>query len=406
MNNNYLKPVGTQDLFGDVWSINENVFNIINNYRMKSCFQMIETPIFENKALFARDYLSEIVNKELYVFKDKGNRELALRPEMTASVARAILENKLLMPNEKKQLRFSYYAPVFRYERPQFNRYRQFRQYGFEIINSSLSDIFIVLTDIKNILNDLNIANYTLEINYLPKDTLQYCVDLSNYFKENNYDIGNRNVLRILDDKLALDLVKNAPSITNYLNSRERDRWNKILNTLNELNISYTINKNLVRGLDYYSGFVFEIKIDNLAFCGGGEYDNLFAIISKMMGYKQPISASCFGYAFGFERLVSLYMKNNQLNTSSKFANLFINLSDDEITGLKLTEKLKKNNQIMCIQAKSLKEAFKIAKWQFDRLIIYDNDKQIKIKSQNNNLEQVISLDEFEKGLNDKNLMF
>ncbi|AJC49871.1 histidine--tRNA ligase [Mesomycoplasma flocculare] len=320
-----LCPKGTYDLFGDNSKIFLNVRNIFFKLSEKFNFSYVETPIFEYSNVFeSTNEISDIVTKELYKFSDKSNRQLALRPEGTAPIMRAITQHKLAQ-NEKK---FFYFGPMFRYESPQKGRYRQFYQAGFEIINYKNKSLEFQVLEIiilaKEILKNLEITQFQLKINFLSnaKTRIEYARNLRAYFEKfidklepiSRSRIKN-NPLRILDDKIEAkkDFVKLAPKINTFWTNEDLDKFNLITTVLDKFQIAYKIDYNLVRGLDYYDDFVFEfIDTSNtlgtkLTLVGGGCYNNL----SLKFG---PDNLHNIGMAFGIERIIEI------LKTKSRFS--------------------------------------------------------------------------------------
>lgn len=279
-------------------------------------YKEIRTPIFEDVKLYTKSIgeTSDIVTKEFYNFKDKSDREIALRPEGTAGTIRAIVEEKLLLKSTIPTKVF-YYGPMFRYERPQAGRQRQFNQFGIEAVgNISIYDEIETILFAKTILNYCGVKNWKLEINNLGsiKSRLEWINDLKKYFKKYKKDLTedsikriDKNPLRILDDKVdgKKDFVINAPKLSTYLEIEEQDYFNIILNKLDILGIEYKVNETLVRGLDYYNDLIFEFisKSDKLkgqaTLIGGGKYNDLV----KLTGGPDVCGV---GFALGIERLL------------------------------------------------------------------------------------------------------
>ena len=277
----------------------------------------ISIPTYEQTELFTRSVgeSSDIVNKEMFSFLDKGGRNISLRPEMTAGVMRAIVTNKLYASD--LPLKLYYVGNVFRYERPQAGRYREFKQFGIECVgvNSYYLDAEAIIFGYNSLLM-LGFPKVILKINTIgDKESREnYKKALKEYFKpylESMCDDCKRryetNVLRILDCKSLEDqkIIKNAPKISDYLSDRAKDYFNHILAILDELQIEYEIDSSLVRGLDYYSEVVFEYHyvlengINLGALGGGGHYDDLLHEIGGP-------SLSSVGLAFGLERINTL----------------------------------------------------------------------------------------------------
>jgi histidyl-tRNA synthetase len=281
----------------------------------QAAYNEIRTPIFEATELFARGIgeATDIVGKEMYTFTDRGDRSLTLRPEGTAGVARSFIENKLFAQGGVQRL--WYMGAMFRYERPQAGRQRQFHQLGVEVIGSpdpradaeaiAIASNFLQAVGLKDLVVDLNSVGST-------EDRIAYRVALVEYFTPFVEEIDadsrerlTRNPLRILDskDKRTQEICQDAPSILDYLSAESQQHFDKVQNLLTDLNIAFRINPRLVRGLDYYTRTAFEIQSSELgaqsAVCGGGRYDRL---ISELGGSQTP----AVGWAIGLERLVIL----------------------------------------------------------------------------------------------------
>lgn len=315
MSDHKLQPVrGTKDLFGDEIKF----FNhIVEKARKKSeffGFEELQTPIFEFSEVFERNLgeSSDIVTKEVYKMPDRGDNFLTLRPEFTAGVVRAFISN-----GEMQQVlprKFFSYGPLFRYERPQKGRQRQFNQINFEIFGeeSFYCDVEGILLA-TSVLKDLGVLDKTiLEINSLgdTQTKADYEAALAKYFEKFKDQLSadskirlEKNPLRILDSKDAndIELLNDAPSIRDFYSEEARVRFDSILNLLTKLGVKHRVNQRLVRGLDYYTSTVFEFitsheGAQNTALAGG-RYDNL---VEKMSGKKVP----AIGFAAGIERLM------------------------------------------------------------------------------------------------------
>jgi len=276
------------------------------------CYSQIEIPIFEFAEVFKKPLgkSSDIVTKENYIFKDRSDDELMLRPEGTTGVIRAFLNAGLTQDIPK---RFSYYGPMFRYERPQKGRLRQFNQFGIECIgiSNSMADIEVISIGYEflknlNLLDKINLKINTLgdtesRANYR-KILLEYLEDYKSELSKESIKRLSENPLRILDSKNEMDkeILINAPNVLDYLNQNSKERFEKVCQGLDALNINYNIEKNLVRGLDYYCHTAFEFITNELGSQGtvlaGGRYDGL----SKMLG---GIDVAGVGWAAGIERL-------------------------------------------------------------------------------------------------------
>lgn len=310
----FQKPKGTADLLPEntkQWQAVEDIFRaVLADYQ----FEEIRTPIFESYDLFSRGVgeTSDIVSKEMYNFQDKGGRELALRPEGTAPIARAFVENKLFGPEHTKPYKVYYQGPMFRYERPQSGRMRQFHQIGVEAFGSDnpATDVEIMALAM-DLFDELGLKNLKLVINSLGdvESRLAYREALIAYlephFEELSEDSKTRlhkNPLRVLDskDKKDKEIVANAPSILDYLNDASKNHFGDVKEMLEALEIPYVIDSNMVRGLDYYNHTIFEVMTENETFgsiCAGGRYDGL---VAEVGGPATP----GFGFGIGMERLL------------------------------------------------------------------------------------------------------
>ena len=303
---------GVHDLLPDILHKQNLVINEGLKISEKYCYQQIETPIFEFAEVFTKPLgkTSDIVTKENYIFKDRSEDELMLRPEGTSGVVRAFLNAGLTQDIPK---RYSYYGPMFRYERPQKGRLRQFKQFGIECIgiNNSMADVEVIslghafLEKLK-ILDKINLKINTLGDS---ETRLRYRKALVDYLNDYKSELSNESIkrlsenpLRILDSKNETDkkILINAPNIIDYLNEASQERFEKVCSGLRALKIKYQIDKNLVRGLDYYCHTAFEFITSDLGSQGtvlaGGRYDGL----AKMLG---GVDTPGVGWAAGVDRL-------------------------------------------------------------------------------------------------------
>ncbi len=318
---------GMNDILPDespIWDLFENtVESVLKSYG----YQRIRTPIVEETALFARGLgeVTDIVEKEMYSFEDSLNGDkLTLRPECTAGVVRAVLEHNLTYNGSK---RLWYTGPMFRHERPQRGRYRQFHQIGAEAIGFPGPDIDAELILLcRRLWDDLGLDNIRLELNSIgdAEERNRHRTDLITYFERHrgllDQDAQRRlysNPLRILDTKnlLMQDMVNAAPKLLDYLGKDSLDHFEGVQKILRRNNIPFTINPRLVRGMDYYNRTVFEWVSDELGsqgtVCGGGRYDSLF----EMFGGRH--TPSC-GFAMGVERLIELLKAKGNLGALKK----------------------------------------------------------------------------------------
>ncbi|QQZ10753.1 histidine--tRNA ligase [Heyndrickxia vini] len=316
-------PRGTQDILpGEVekWQfVEDTAKEICRTYQYKE----IRTPIFEHTELFQKGVgdTTDIVQKEMYTFEDRGGRSLTLRPEGTASVVRSFTQHKMFgQPNQPVKL--FYNGPMFRYERPQAGRFRQFVQFGVEALGSEdpALDAEVIslamalykklgLKSLKLVINSLGdkesrISHRTALINHFQPRIEEFCSDCQNRLE--------KNPLRILDCKKDREheLMKSAPSILDYLNSESKAYFDKVLLYLKELGIEYEIDPTLVRGLDYYNHTAFEIMSNAEGFgaittlCGGGRYNGL---VQEMGGPETP----GIGFGLSIERLLAALEAEN-----------------------------------------------------------------------------------------------
>nr|QUE28072.1 syh [Sahlingia subintegra] len=310
---------GTYDILpADIkyWHFVEEKARILFN---NANYTEIRTPIIEQKELFQRGVGqgTDIVNKEMYGFQDQGNRDIVLRPEGTAGIARSFIQNKLY--NIKNISKVWYKGPMFRYERPQNGRQRQFHQLGIECLGIKDPQVDAeVIAMAYNLLLSLKIGNFRLEINNIgdsfarqqySKELTQYLIPYQSKLDADSVQKLLTNPLRILDSKSleTQKLLTNAPNLFNFVSTNSKQHFEALCCYLNALNIPYIINHRLVRGLDYYNDTAFEFKTDLLGgqdtICGGGRYDTL---VTNLGGPNTP----AIGWAIGIERLLILVKKN------------------------------------------------------------------------------------------------
>ncbi len=408
------RPRGCQDILpGEV-----EYWQKIENYLRRVCalynYKEIRTPIFESANLFHRDQAdsSDMVTKETYDFKDRGDRDLTLRPEGTAGAARAYIENKLYVDNQVTKL--YYMGPIFRYERPSQGRQRQFHQFGVEAYGSNdpLLDaevIALACTAIKG----LGLTGVKVKINTLgdEESRKRYKDVLVNYFSQYKDDLCEdcknrliKNPLRILDCKVDSDkdYFKTAPIITDYLSDESKEHFNKVVNALKDMNIDYEIDPTLVRGLDYYTYTVFEIVANIKDFgaantiCAGGRYNNL---VKDLEGPETP----AVGLAFGMERLILALKSEEKLPNVSKATHAYFIALGEEARekSLNIMNTLRYQG-LMCdmdYQAGSLKSQFKKAdKNNAIFTLILGSDELAKgvinVKNNETDIQETVNLNE------------
>ena len=281
--------------------------------------------MFEDYNVFSRNVgdTSDIVEKEMYDFHDKGDRHIALRPEGTAGVVRAYVENKLYGPEYPKPYKVYYMGPMFRYERPQSGRQREFHQIGVEALNNESPQIDVeVIAMAMQLFKRFGVPNVKLTINTLGDKQVRedYREALINFLKPHYDELSSdsqermyRNPLRVLDSKDAGDqkIVAQAPSILDYLDEESQNYFDQVQSLLKELGIDYEIDTNMVRGLDYYNHTIFEIMSDSPVFgggyttvCAGGRYNGL---INQLGGPEE----GGIGFGMGVERLMLLLQQEN-----------------------------------------------------------------------------------------------
>lgn len=315
-------PKGTKDMLPQdayKWHFVENKFReIAKFYGMRE----IRTPMFEHTDLFSRGVgdTTDIVQKEMYTFNDKGNRSITLKPEGTSPVVRAFIENRLF--NEAQPTKLYYAIPCFRYENVQKGRLRQFHQFGTEVFGSKEPSMDAeVIAFAMEFLKGLGLKSLSLNINNLgcPNCRPKYNEALKKFLEENYDDLCglcqsrfDKNPMRILDckNKNCGEITKNAPIILDYMCEECDSHFAEVKKYLDILNIPYTVDPGIVRGLDYYTKTIFEILNDDFTVCGGGRYDRL---IEQLGGPEMP----AVGFGLGIERLL-LTLKNEGIEIPSE----------------------------------------------------------------------------------------
>ncbi len=328
------KPKGTYDILPDKAKSWVRLEEIIRRITKLYHYEEVRTPIFEVSEVFHRDEndTSDMVTKETYDFLDRSERKMTLRPEGTAGLARAYIENKIYA-NEQIS-KFFYMGPMFRYENMQKGRQRQFTQFGLEVYGSTspLSDAEVISTAVA-VIKAIGLKGVKVKVNSIGDDISRqnYKKVLVEYF--NNYKDKlckdclkrlEKNPLRILDCKIDRneEFFKNAPKIGDYLTDESKEHFNGVLEALKEMQIEYIVDSNLVRGLDYYTHTVFEIEVDVEGFgsqnviCGGGRYNNM---IEEIGGPKTP----AVGLAFGMERLLLALEFENRILTKPDYLHIY-----------------------------------------------------------------------------------
>ena len=383
------KQKGTYDIYGDLAKKRMYVNDVLNALCEKYNFGYIETPVFEASELFHRGVgeTTDMVQKETYDFVDRGERNITLRPEGTAGVVRWFVENKLY-GNLTDPVKVYYNEKVYRYERPQSGRNREFTQWGFEMFGSDTveADAEVVslaynayrllgLDDVKiqlNTLGDTESRNNYREalIKYFEPHINELCEDCQERFK--------KNPLRILDCKVdaGSDIIKNAPKTIDYLNEESKNRFERLKELLDLMDIPYDVNTKLVRGLDYYNHMVFEVTLrDSYALGGGGRYNGL---VETLGGPSVP----GVGFAMGYDRTILAMEEENvniPINNSVDVYLLAVSESEKE-TACYLAQNLRLNGFIVetDLMNKSLKAQFKSVD-RFDaKYLIVLNDEDLQ----------------------------
>ena len=383
------KQKGTYDIFGDLAKKRMYVNDVLNALCEKYNFGYIETPVFEASELFHRGVgeATDMVQKETYDFVDRGERNITLRPEGTAGVVRWFVENKLY-GNLTDPVKVYYNMKMYRYERPQSGRNREFTQWGFEVFGSDTceADAEVVslaynayrllgLEDVKiqlNTLGDTESRNNYREalIKYFEPHINDLCEDCQERFK--------KNPLRILDCKVdaGSEIIENAPKTIDYLNEESKKRFERLQELLDLMDIPYDVNTKLVRGLDYYNHMVFEVTLrDSYALGGGGRYNGL---VETLGGPSVP----GVGFAMGYDRTILAMEEegvNIPINNSIDVYLLAVSESEKE-TSCYLAQNLRLNGFIVDtdLMNKSLKSQFKSVD-RFDaKYLIVLNDEDLQ----------------------------
>lgn len=328
-------PKGTKDMLPEDayrWQYIENVFrSVAKTYGIRE----IRTPVFEHTELFLRGVgdTTDIVQKEMYTFNDKGNRSITLKPEGTSPAVRAFIENRLF--NEAQPTKLYYVTPAFRYENVQKGRLRQFHQCGLEVFGSKEPSMDAEVIKVAyDTLNKLGLNSLSLHINNLgcPTCRAKYNDALKAFLKENYDNLCDtcksrfeKNPMRILDckEKKCNEITKNAPIILDYVCDECKYHFDKVKEYLDILSIPYVVDPRIVRGLDYYTKTIFEIISSDFTVCGGGRYDRL---ISELGGPEMPAA----GFAIGEERLLMTLDKENIKIPKEDLFDLYIGARGDE----------------------------------------------------------------------------
>lgn len=365
---------GTQDVLPSesykVQYIENSVLDIAKAYG----FSEIRTPVFEHTELFSRGVgdTTDVVQKEMYTFEDKGGRSITLRPEGTAGAIRSFLEHGLF--NEPLPQKLCYLTSCYRYEKPQAGRLREFHQFGVECVGTASPAADAEVISLANEMFDyLGVTGLQLEINSIgcPECRKKYYDALKEYFSQYKDELCEtclgrleRNPMRILDCKspICKKIGENAPIILDYLCDDCRDHFEKVKNYLDAINIDYKVNPRIVRGLDYYTRTVFEFVSTEIGaqgtVCGGGRYDGL---CEELGGAKTP----ALGFAMGIERLMLLMEKQGTAYPEKEKCNLYIaSMGEDALVkAMCITTELRKEgmNAQFDVVGRSVKAQMKYA---------------------------------------------
>lgn len=407
---------GTKDVLPKEVHKNQYIEATALDIAEKFGYKEIRTPMFEHTELFQRGVgdTTDVVQKEMYTFDDKGGRSITLRPEGTAGAVRSYLENGLC--NEALPQKVCYVGPCFRYEKPQAGRLREFHQFGVECFGtaSPLADAELISLG-KSIFDTLEVKDISLEINSIgcPTCRAEYHKALKEYFSSRKDELCDtcrdrldRNPMRILDCKspVCSEIAKDAPVVTDYLCEECDDHFKKVQEYLKAMNIEYTINPKIVRGLDYYTKTVFEFISNSIGaqgtVAGGGRYDGL---VDELGGQKTP----SLGFAMGLERLMMLMDAQNAPFPDASAPDLFVVALGDKAT-LKAVEIVKDMRAegftaLMDLNQRSVRAQMKYA----DKLgakfniVIGDNEVEngtAKLKNMSTGEETDIALETFVSG--------
>ncbi len=413
------KLKGTLDYFGEDAKKYHLVISKCANVAERFGFQPMITPLIEQTELFSRGVgdSSDIVKKEMYTFKDKSDRSITLRPEGTAAITRSYVENKLYAnPGLGK---YYYYGPMFRNERPQAGRYRQFVQFGIETFGAENPYLDADIINMGyQMIKELGIKNIQIHINSIGSKIARdnYAKKLKEHFAshldelcDDCKDRFERNPLRMLDCKVDhdCDVMKTAPSIRDYLTVEDQNYFQKVLETLDLYEVPYVIDDRLVRGLDYYTGCVFEYILEdvasplyNIAIGAGGRYNGL----SKEIGGPD---VEAIGFALGVDRLMLLSQET--IKNEIAYVTVITLGEENKKHGLSMVNYLRQGGVSAEIDYTShnLKPQFKLAERANSSYIIIIGSTEVenncfKIKDTINHLEFELSIDELKQYFNIK----
>ena len=425
MKKNIIKSIkGFKDILSDEIKYYKFFEDTIGKISSQFAAEELRLPLIEKSELFHRSIGdgTDIVNKEMYDFTDKSGASICLRPEGTASVVRAAIEHNLIYDRGLKKQKYWYYGPMFRHEKPQKGRYRQFSQFGVECFGFSDTNSDIELLTMGNsLLKELNIENSKLHINSLGnvEDKKKYEKIIFDYLSakkdsldEYQKDTLAKNPLRLLDSKNdnVKEILLNIPTLYETLSDSSKNRFDMLMNKLDSLKINYILDNTIVRGLDYYNDTVFEWRHESLgsqnAICAGGRYDNLVNTIGED-------DVPAIGFAMGVERIIEILKSEGKLKVKNNISIGIINISsEDEVYSHLISKDLRSkfssinfyNTDSSASLTSQLKHAIKIND-KFAIIITDDNikNKNLTIKASENQMTDVlISLEDLIKYMRSK----
>ena len=384
----YTRIKGTKDIFGEEVKYWEYIENTAKKLFKIYGYKEIRTPLIEKTELFSRGIGQEtdIVQKEMYTFDDKKGRSLTLRPEGTASVARAYIENSLITFGSPQKL--FYIGPMYRYEKPQAGRYREFYQIGAEIFGTDhpLADAELI-TFIYDFFSKLKLNNFKIKINSIGtfKSREKYKDVLKTYYQpllpnlcEDCQRRFNTNIMRLLDCKIDVEAAKNAPSILDHLDEESREHFESLQKYLKTYNIPFQVDPKIVRGLDYYTKTAFEVEHLDLGeqavIAGGGRYDDL---VEQLDGPKTP----GVGFAIGIERVIEALKRENIEVESESEIDVYVSFQGEkgEMAAVTLSKELRKKgiNTFLNISKRNLSGQFKHANRLNAKYVVVIGDEEI-----------------------------
>lgn len=407
---------GTKDALPKDIHKNQYIESMMIDIAERFGYKEIRTPTFEHTQLFQRGVgdTTDVVQKEMYTFDDKGGRSVTLRPEGTAGAVRAYLENGLC--NEALPQKVCYLGPCFRYEKPQAGRLREFHQFGAECFGtaSPLADAELI-SFAKQIFDELGIQDLGLEINSIgcPTCRAEYHKALKEYFSSHIDELCDtcrdrldRNPMRILDCKspVCSEIAKDAPVVTDYLCDECREHFGAVQEYLKAMQIEYTVNPKIVRGLDYYTKTVFEFVSGSIGaqgtVCGGGRYDGL---VKELGGQDTP----ALGFALGMERLMLLMEAQNVEFPKAIAPDLFVVALGEKATrkAIDIVKDMRADGftALYDLNQRSLRAQLKYADKLNAKYSVIIGDKEVeesaaKLKNMETGEENEIPLDKFVSG--------